>query len=300
MTIKSYDKWLGEQKKPSHREHICYAIDEALAQKPQSFEKLLEQLQRSGYQVKGGKVLSLLGEGQKRFIRMDTLGADYTPDDLRAIIAGTKAHTLKKKWVMDAPAKPGGSLLIDIQAKLQEGKGAGYARWAKNFNLKQLSQTLIYLEENNLLDRSVLEESTAAVTAQYHTLSANMKSAEQRMAEIKVLQQHIINYAKTRDTYVAYRKAGYSKKFLSEHESEIILHKAAKQSFDEQGLKKLPTVKSLQAEYAQLLSEKKAMYAEYQQARDDMRSLQTAKANVDRILGDNSLTVARESEKDGR
>ena len=222
-----------------------------------------------------------------------------TPDDLRAIIAGTKAHT-PKKWVMDAPAKPSGSLLIDIQAKLQEGKGAGYARWAKNFNLKQLSQTLIYLEENNLLDRSALEESTAAVTAQYHTLSTKMKSAEQRMAEIKVLQQHIINYAKTRDTYVAYRKAGYSKKFLAEHESEIILHKAAKQFFDEQGLKKLPTVKSLQAEYAQLLSEKKAMYAEYQQARDDMRSLQTAKANVDRILGDNSLTVARESEKDGR
>ena len=223
-----------------------------------------------------------------------------TPDDLRAIIAGTKAHTPKKKRVMDAPAKPSGSLLIDIQAKLQEGKGAGYARWAKNFNLKQLSQTLIYLEENNLLDRCVLEERTAAVTAQYHTLSTKMKSAEQRMAEIKVLQQHIINYAKTRDTYVAYRKAGYSKKFLSEHESEIILHKAAKQFFDEQGLKKLPTVKSLQAEYAQLLSEKKAMYAEYQQARDDMRSLQTAKANVDRILGDNSLTVARESEKDGR
>ena len=222
-----------------------------------------------------------------------------TPDDLRAIIAGTKAHT-PKKWVMDALAKPSGSLLIDIQAKLQEGKGAGYARWAKNFNLKQLSQTLIYLEENNLLDRSALEESTAAVTAQYHALSTKMKSAEQRMAEIKALQQHIINYAKTRNTYVAYRKAGYSKKFLSEHESEIILHKAAKQSFDEQGLKKLPTVKSLQAEYAQLLPEKKAMYAEYQQARDDMRSLQTAKANVDRILGDNSLTVARESEKDGR
>ena len=296
----SYDKWLGNQKKPSHRERICYAIDDALSQKPQSFEKLLELLQRSGYQVKGGKVPALLGEGQNRFIRMDTLGAGYTPDDLRAIIAGAKEHTPKKKWVMDAPAKPSGSLLIDIQTKLQEGKGAGYARWAKNFNLKQLSQTLIYLEENNLLDRSVLEERTASVTAQYHTLSAKMKSAEQRMAEIKVLQQHIINYAKTRDTYVAYRKAGYSKKFLSEHESEIILHKAAKQFFDEQGLKKLPTVKSLQAEYAQLLSGKKAMYAEYQQARNEMRSLQTAKANVDRILGDISLTAEKESEKDVR
>lgn len=297
---KSYDKWLGDQKKPSHRERICYAIDEALAQKPQSFEKLLEILQRSGYQVKGGKVPALLGEGQKRFIRMDTLGAGYTPDDLRAIIAGTKTHTPKKKRGVDAPVNVSGSLLIDIQAKLQEGKGAGYARWAKNFNLKQLSQTLIYLEENNLLDRSALEESTAAVTAQYHTLSEKMKSAEQRMAEIKVLQQHIINYAKTRNTYVAYRKAGYSKKFLSEHEPEIILHKAAKQFFDEQGLKKLPTIKSLQAEYAQLLSEKKAVYAEYQQTKNEMRSLQTAKANVDRILGDNSLTAEREFEKDGR
>lgn len=297
---KTYDKWLGDRKSPSHRERICFAIDEALAQKPQSFEEMLELLQSTGYQVKGGKVPSLLGEGQKRFIRMDTLGVGYTPDDLRAIIAGTKAHTPKKKRSMDAPAKPSGSLLIDIQAKLQEGKGAGYARWAKNFNLKQLSQTLIYLEENNLLDRSVLEERTAAVTAQYHTLSANMKSTEQRMAEIKVLQQHIINYAKTRNTYVAYRKAGYSKIFLSEHESEIILHKAAKQFFDEQGLKKLPTVKSLQAEYAQLLSEKKAMYAEYLQAKNEMRSLQTAKANVDQILEVDVPAGEKEQEKDGR
>ena len=297
---KTYDKWLGDQKQPSHRERICYAIDEALAQKPRSFEELLKLLERSGYQVKGGKVPSLLGEGQKRSIRMDTLGAGYTPDDLRAIIAGTKEHTPKKKRVIAAPTKPSGSLLIDIQAKLQEGKGAGYARWAKNFNLKQLSQTLIYLEENDLLDRSVLEEKTSAVTAHYHTLSTNMKSAENRMAEIKILQQHIINYAKTRDTYVAYRKAGYSKKFLAEHESEIILHKAAKQFFDEQGLKKLPTIKSLQAEYAQLLSEKKVMYAEYQQARNEMRSLQTAKANVDRILDVDVLSEAIQQEKHGR
>lgn len=296
----TYDKWLGNQKQPSHRERICYAIDEALARKPQSFEALLELLRQSGYQIKGGKVPSLLGEGQKRFIRMDTLGADYTPDALRAIIAGTKTHTPKKKRVMDAPSKPSGSLLIDIQAKLQEGKGAGYARWAKTFNLKQLSQTLIYLEENGLLDRDTLEEKAAAASTQYRQLSDTIKSKEKRTAEVKILQQHIINYARTRDTYVAYRKAGYSKKFLAEHESEIILHKAAKQFFDEQGLKKLPAVKSLQAEYAQLLSEKKAMYADYQKAREEMRSLQTARANVDRILGETVPTEEKEQEKDGR
>ena len=297
---KTYDKWLGDQKKPSHRERICFAIDEALAKKPQSFEELLELLRQSGYQIKDGKVPSLLGGDQKRFLRMDTLGPGYTPEDLKAIVAGAKQHVPKKRKVSDVPTQPSGSLLIDIQAKLQEGKGAGYARWAKNFNLKQLSQTMIYLEENGLLDRAVLEEKASAATAEFHTLSDKIKSAEQRMAELKIMRQHIINYAKTRDTYVAYRKAGYSKKFLAEHESEIILHKAAKQFFDEQGLQKLPTVKSLQAEYAQLLSEKKSMYADYRKAREEMRSLQTAKANVDRIL---ETTVPREDKeqiKDGR
>lgn len=231
---------------------------------------------------------------------MDTLGVGYTPDDLRAIIAGTEEHTPKKKRVMDAPAKPSGSLLIDIQAKLQEGKGAGYARWAKNFNLKQLSQTLIYLEENNLLDRNTLEERTASVTAQYHALSANMKSAEQRMAEIKVLQQHIINYAKTRDTYVAYRKAGNSKKFLSYNEPEIILHKAAKQFFDEQCLKSCPPSRACKQNTHSSCLRKKAMYAEYQQAKNEMRSLQTAKANVDRILEVDVPAGEKEQEKDGR
>ena len=61
---------------------------------------------------------------------------------------------------------------------------------------------------------------------------------------------------KTREVYVAYRKAGYSKKFREEHEEEILLHQAAKNAFDEMGVKKLPKVKELQIEYAKLLEEK--------------------------------------------
>ena len=104
------------------------------------------------------------------------------------------------------------------------------------------------------------------------------------MAEIAVLRTHIINYAKTRDTYVAYRKAGYSKKFREEHEEEILLHQAAKEAFNELNVKKLPTVKALQAEYATLLADKKKAYGEYRQARTEMRELLTVKNNVDRVL----------------
>lgn len=104
------------------------------------------------------------------------------------------------------------------------------------------------------------------------------------MAEIAVLRTYIINYAKTREIYVAYRKAGYSKKFREEHEADILLHQAAKNAFDEMGIKKLPKVKELQTEYAQLLEEKKKAYAEYRRSREEMRELLTAKANVDRLL----------------
>ena len=118
---------------------------------------------------------------------------------------------------------------MDIQAKLQAGKGAGYTRWAKVFNLKQMAQTMNYLSENNLLEYAVLEEKAAAATAHHNELSAQIKAAEKRMAEIAVLRTHIVNYAKTREVYVAYRKAGYSKKFREEHEEEILLHQAAKE-----------------------------------------------------------------------
>lgn len=302
---KSYNKWLGNQKKPSHRERICFAIDDALAQKPESFEALLTLLREAGYEIKGKKVPSLMGGEQKKFIRMDTLGPGYTPEDLRAVIAGEMEHTPRQRLAAKStPEKRSGNLLVDIQAKLRAGKGAGYARWATLFNLKQMAQTVAYLQENELLDYNTLAEKASAASARYHDISGRIKAAEKRMTEIAVMRTHIINYAKTRDTYIAYRKAGYSKKFLSEHESDITLHKAAKQYFDAQGVKKLPTVKSLNAEYAALMAEKKAAYSEYRKAREDMKELLTAKANIDRFLGTEEVheepDTTKEKEADQR
>lgn len=90
--------------------------------------------------------------------------------------------------------------------------------------------------------------------ARYHELGDSIKAAEKRMAEIAVLRTNIINYTKTREVYTAYRKAGYSKKFLEAHREEITLHKAAKAAFDEAGLKKLPKVKDLNEEYTMITS----------------------------------------------
>ena len=169
-------------------------------------------------------------------------------------------------------------------------------RWASAFNLKQMAQTLNYLTEHKLLNYADLSQKAAEASAGFNDVSGKIKAAEQRMAEIAVLKTHIINYAKTRDVYVAYRKAGYSKKFKAEHESEILLHQAAKKFFDESGLKKLPTVKELQTEYASLLAEKKSAYADYRKARDRMKELLTVKANVDRLMGYDKSEPGKNSE----
>ena len=283
----SYNKWLGDKEKPSHRELLRQLIDAALQKKPADFDELLKLLQEAGCEVtQRGKSVNLRLADWKKPARMDSLGDGYTKDDLLAVLSGKKEHTPRQKPTMQTAPKQV-NLLVDIQAKLQAGKGAGYAKWAKVYNLKQMAQTMNYLSEHGLLDYGELKQKAETATVRYNALSTQIKAAETRMAEISVLRQHIINYAKTRDTYAAYRKAGYSKKFLTEHEADILLHKAAKQAFEELGYgkdKKLPTVKTLQAEYAKLLEEKKKAYGEYRKAREEMKDLLTAKANVDRIL----------------
>ena len=145
-----------------------------------------------------GKAIRLKAPGWKNAARMDDkLGDGYSEAEIRAVLAGEKQHTPRKKQDIQADS-PEVNLLVDIQVKLQAGKGAGYVRWAKVFNLKQMAQTVNFLTEHNLLDYGELAEKAAAATAHHNELSAQIKAAEKRMAEIAVLRTHIINYAKTR------------------------------------------------------------------------------------------------------
>ena len=86
--------------------------------------------------------------------------------------------------------------------------------------------------------------------------------------------------SKTRPIYEEYRKAGYSKKFLEAHREEITIHKAAKAAFDKLGVKKLPKIKELSAEYAEVLGAKRRAYAEYRQVKNEARELLIARKNI--------------------
>ena len=262
----------------SNRDRLCSVIDEILQQKPTDYEDFLQKLEQQGYEIKRGKYTSVKGARQKRFIRFKTLGAGYSEEEIKAVLAGKAEHRPRQK---QPPKEQPFQLLVDIQSKLAEGKSGGYERWAKKHNLKEMSKTLIFLQEQKIGSADELKERADAALSHYHELGDSIKDAEQRMTEIAILHTHIINYAKTRPVYDAYRKSGYSSKFLEAHREEITLHRAAKDAFDETGLKKLPKVKELNAEYSALLTKKKALYPAYRKAWDEMQEIVKAQKNVE-------------------
>jgi len=280
---KSYAEWLGN-KEPSWQEKLRRKIDEVLPA-CSSFEDFLAAMKTAGYKVNDKrKHITFLAPGQKKPTRLNTLNGDYTEVAIRERLAGVRTITTGGASGVHARF----SLLIDIQAKIQEGKGAGYEHWARIFNLKEAAKTLIFLKENGIDSYEDLKKKASSASGDFSTLTKKIKESEQRLAEISELQKQIGTYGKTREIFAAYRKSGYSDKFYEEHRADITLHRAAKKYFDDLGYgkdKKLPTISSLKQEYAALLAEKKRLYSGYRKLKDTSRALTMAKGNADRILG---------------
>ena len=282
----------------SFKEKLRQTIDRILPQ-CQSFEDFLARMRSEGYEIKQGKYLEFRAPGQLRFTRSFRLGNDYTLDALRERcgkqrVSSGEARTPAQTKTTPAQSKGAKAafrpvrnvnLLIDIQARMAAGKGPGYERWAKIFNLKEAAKTLNFLTDNGLTDYDELSERAEQAGAKFDASSKKIKRLEARMAEIAQLKTHIIRYVKTREVYAAYKKARNKAEFLAAHAEEIAQHEAARKAFDALGGKPIPKVAELSKEYGELLEQKKQEYERFKQYRQEMIDLQTAKQNVDRILG---------------
>ena len=279
-----YGKWLGDKKPLSWQEKLRQTIDTVIAQKPADFDTFLKLMMESGYEVKQGQHLAFKASGQQKFTRLRSLGEGYSEDELRSAILGKTVHTPKvKRPYRKNPDKI--HLLVDIQAKLQAGKGPGYERWAKVFNLKQMAQTINFLTENNITDYETLVEKTKAATDRYHELSQQIKDLEKRMAEITELKKHIINYAKTKEIYTAYRESGYSRDYYEKNPEAILIHKAAKNRFNLLSNRNVPSVKHLNEEYHNQKQIKKTLQMEHLRLKIRSREFVNSKENIDVLFG---------------
>ena len=280
---KSQKEMAAAQYGISHKKQLQQAIDRVLPE-CNNYDEFLAKMRAEGYEVVDGKNPGFRLPGWERPTRVNRLGDDYTKTTLRARMTGQRGRSASGKT---APKRIGRkvNLLIDIQAKLAAGKGAGYERWAKIFNLKEAAKTLNFLIENNLADYDELALRAEQAEDGFNAASQKIKQLEARMAGVAQLKTHIIQYSKTREVYAVYKKSRHKKEFLTEHGSEIAQHEAAKKAFDALDGKPIPKVAQLSAEYAALLEEKREQYEQYKALRQDMITYQTALRNVDQILG---------------
>lgn len=91
--------------------------------KPANFTVFLEEMKLAGYEIKQGNHISFKGQNQKKFIRLCSLGNGYSEDEIKAIIRWKKVLTNRK--ITHQKPNPRINLLVDIQTKLQGGKGTG-------------------------------------------------------------------------------------------------------------------------------------------------------------------------------
>ena len=291
--FRNYGEWQAGQKKPlTYQDRLRAAIDTALAKKPADFPAFLSLMEQAGYEVKQRRgAISFRAPGQERFTRLrsDTLGEGYSETDIRAALSGSRQRPGQPRQKIN--------LAIDIQSRLQ-GKGPGYERWAKVFNLKQMAAALAYLQDNGLTDYEQLEQEATAATERFHKLSDQIKSTEAALHTNMELKAATVQYAKARPVFEKYKASKYSKKFLAEHEADIELYRAACADFKAiLGGAKLPKMDTLKEEGRKLAEQKKKLYAEYRKAKADMQEVTTIKANIDYLLGYSESGRKKEQER---
>ena len=266
-----------ETAKETLRKQISDVLDNAA-----SFEDFSDRLlQQYGITVKKSRGrLSYLPAGRKKFIRAHSLGDKFEKE---LVLATLKENAKSQPIILHSnlEEKPDRiKKLVDIQAKLKQGKGIGYERWAKKHNLKAMAQTLILLQEKGLLNEDALDQRIAELDTKFHESLTVVKDLEGRMKANKELRYHVAAYTSTKSVAQQLKAVKRPAAFEEQHRAELTAHRAAAAYFKANDITKLPSPKKLEAEYAQLASEKAKFYEQYKEAKSELLKLKTAKQNV--------------------
>ena len=244
------------------------------------YDEFLKLMQEDGYEIKTGKYISFRAEGQERFTRSKTIGENYTEERIRERIQGRNPRKLQRQ----SDRSPI-SLISRIQERITEVGSKGYEHKAKLTILKETARTLNYLTENNLLQYADLEKKVEDVHSSYARNGENLKAVETRLRTVQPLIKNIGNYQRLKPVWDAYMKAKGKPAFRAKHEAELVIFEAAKTTLlAMQGDKKLPSLKTLQAEQAKLFEEQERLYAERNRIKKEAKQIETIKSNVDTFL----------------
>ena len=275
----SYKEYTEAKRGTSWKQKLKQTIDR-LVITAKDYDDFLRLMQEAGYEIKTGKYISFRAEGQERFTRSKTIGENYTEERIKERIAG---RTPRRSQRQTTPK--GISLIGDIQERIRLIDSKGYEHKAKLTILKEAARTLNYLTENNLLQYADLEKKVEDVHSSYDRTGKELKGVEARLREVQPLIKNISNYQRLKPVYDAFQKAKDKPGFKAKHEAELVIFEAARSTLlAMQGDEKLPSLKTLQAEQAQLFEEQERLYAERNRLKKEAKQIETIKSNVDTFL----------------
>ena len=309
MLCKEYGLSVVAEPKDKGKSHYEHSLDK----KGQSWKSLLRQnidrciikardwdeflllMQKEKYEIKSGKHISFRAEGQERFTRSKTLGADYTEEQIRNRITGGKRIEIENTQRV--------SLIIDIENAMKERQRnpEAYKRWATLQNLKTMANTVNYLTEHNLLDYDKLSEKTETLRENYNGTRSRIKEIEKRLKTIEEDIHNIDNYRKTKPIADKLETVVFKERYRKEHEADLIIFSASEKYLKKRfNGGKAPLIKELRAEQKALQTEKDKLYESYYSEKSELSELQTMKKNIDMILGrDTSQEQERSKKRSG-
>jgi prefoldin subunit 5 len=247
----------------------------------------MELLEDVGCLIKRGAHVSIKPPGGVRYIRLDSLGDEYSEAALRTVRGGDRVHI---------PKIPRGDYtasqvkcLVDIEAKLREGKGKGYIVWAERNNIDAKAQSVIYLKEHQIGSLEELKDRIQELRSERNRLHADIRQVQSRMKTINQLRQTIRDYRRTKDVYQQYRESDWSPEFYADHREEIETHKNAQAVYSSLE-EKMPTLKELTVEYESLREKKDQFNSELENLKPQITTLNHIQYNFNILLRDEPIT----------
>ena len=237
-------------------------------------------------------VLAALEQNAQRTAEKTLPISEYQPTE--------KGGLQRRNAPKPTPGNDGIQRMVDRAAKRAEGKGMGYDRWAAVHNLKQMAATVAAMEQYGYSPEG-LDEALVSANADLQSSAAELKAAEAALRDKKDLQKQVLAYSKTRNVrqgLKAQKTDKARKAYRERHESDFIIADAAARYFREQGIKKPPAYKALQAEIERLTAGKNARYNDYRTKKERVRELQTMKSNLSQMrCGEPSRQKKQEQER---
>ena len=284
------------------KDHLRQTIRKALSTAV-SFDEFATLLLREGVTVKESRGrLSYLTPDRTKPITARKLGTDFDKAAVLAVFQQNALHRPEKGVVKHNPHAPtqgagygrkpvqitpnpdSPQRLVDIAAKRAEGKGIGYERWAKTFNLKQMAKTMNFLSEHGFTSPEEVDAALEAAISGQHAAGEKLKELESRITANKELMHQIGVYRRTKPTHDGLKTAKKPERYREAFHADLTLYEAAVRYFRERGLKKLPATSRLQAENEALISEKNGRYTEYREQKARAAELQKVKSNLAAML----------------